>query len=96
MPAFSQSLEHALHQALTYANERHHEVLEFARRALSFESSNETATGLLLASLLQLGRPAEALKRHQAFCEILQKELGISEATSLEKLVQRAVNSVRK
>ena len=25
MPAFSQGLERALHQALTYANERHHE-----------------------------------------------------------------------
>jgi ATP-dependent Clp protease ATP-binding subunit ClpA len=25
MPAFSQGLERALHQALTFANERHHE-----------------------------------------------------------------------
>ncbi|WP_281683657.1 ABC transporter permease subunit [Thalassobaculum salexigens] len=81
---------------ISFANERHHEVLEFARRALSLESSNETATGLLLASLIQLGRPAEAVKRHQTFCEVLEKELGISEATTLENLVQRATNSVRK
>lgn len=81
---------------ISFANERHHEVLEFARRALSLEPSNETATGLLLASLIQLGRPAEAVKRHQTFCEVLEEELGISEATTLEKLVQRATNSVRK
>ena len=28
MPAFSQGLERALHQALTYANERHHEYAQ--------------------------------------------------------------------
>src|SRR5262245_9418898 len=36
MPAFSQGLEKALHQALTFANERHHEdaALQHGRMAL--------------------------------------------------------------
>lgn len=96
-----QDLESQLLQAcirlteVSFKLERLEEVLEFARRALKYDSANETATGLLLSALLKVGRPAEALKRYNSFCEILKEELGISEVSSIEQVISRAVGSAR-
>ncbi|MCT8989453.1 ATP-dependent Clp protease ATP-binding subunit ClpA [Chelativorans sp. SCAU2101] len=43
MPAFSQGLERALHQALTYANERHHEYATLEHLLLALIDDNDAA-----------------------------------------------------
>ena len=43
MPAFSQGLEKALHQALTFANERHHEYATLEHLLLALIDDNEAA-----------------------------------------------------
>jgi ATP-dependent Clp protease ATP-binding subunit ClpA len=43
MPAFSQSLERALHQALTFANERHHEYATLEHLLLALIDDNDAA-----------------------------------------------------
>ncbi|MEP1518496.1 MAG: Clp protease N-terminal domain-containing protein, partial [Nitratireductor sp.] len=43
MPAFSQGLERALHQALTYANERHHEYATLEHLLLSLIDDPDAA-----------------------------------------------------
>ena len=55
MPAFSQGLEKALHQALTFANERHHEyaTLEHLLMALT---DDEDAVAVLKACAVEIDR----------------------------------------
>ena len=43
MPAFSQSLEQALHQALTFANERHHEYATLEHLLLALIDDEDAA-----------------------------------------------------
>ena len=43
MPAFSQSLERALHTALTYANERHHEYATLEHLLLGLIDDQDAA-----------------------------------------------------
>ena len=43
MPAFSQSLERALHQALTFANERHHEYATLEHLLLALIDDTDAA-----------------------------------------------------
>ena len=43
MPAFSQSLEAALHRALEYANERHHEYATLEHLLLSLLDDRDAA-----------------------------------------------------
>ena len=43
MPAFSQGLEHALHQALSFANERHHEYATLEHLLLALLDDSDTA-----------------------------------------------------
>ena len=43
MPAFSQGLERALHQALTYANERHHEYATLEHLLLALVDDQDAA-----------------------------------------------------
>ena len=43
MPAFSQGLEKALHQALTFANERHHEYATLEHLLLALIDDAEAA-----------------------------------------------------
>ena len=42
MPAFSQGLERALHQALTFANERHHEYATLEHLLLALVDAGGT------------------------------------------------------
>jgi ATP-dependent Clp protease ATP-binding subunit ClpA len=44
MPAFSQGLEHALHQALSFANERHHEYATLEHLLLALLDDSDTAS----------------------------------------------------
>ena len=43
MPAFSQSLERALHQALTFANDRHHEYATLEHLLLALLEDQDAA-----------------------------------------------------
>lgn len=81
---------------ISFVNERHHEAIEFARRALTYDSANETATGLLLESLVEVGRPAEAYREFQNFNEVLKKELGVADATTFVEVRRRAVEAARR
>lgn len=76
---------------LNFSGERHCEAIEFARRALKLGPANESATGLLLESLITVGCPAEALREYQLFIKVLEGELGISNATSFKEVRRRAV-----
>lgn len=76
---------------LNFQSERFYEVIEFARRAIKLDPANESATGLLLESLVIVGRPAEAMREFQLFLKTLEEELGISQATSFEEVRKRAL-----
>ena len=74
MPAFSQGLEKALHQALTLANERHHEyaTLEHLLLALIDDSDAVGATHRREA----VGDNDHRATAHQPFERLLDDELG--------------------
>ena len=75
---------------ISFVNERYPECIEFARRALRFDSANETAAGLLVEALISVGRPAEAIREFQTFSKVLEIELGIKDATKMQELRTRA------
>lgn len=75
---------------ISFINERFSECIEFARRALKFDSANETAAGLLIEALISVGRPAEAVREFQVFSKVLEVELGIKDATKMQDLRMRA------
>ncbi len=97
MPSFSNSLEKAIHQALTYANERHHEyaTLEHLLLALIEDPDAAAVMGACNVDLEQLRR---------AVGDYVDKELGNlitgydedSKPTSgFQRVIQRAVIHVQ-
>ena len=67
MPAFSQGLEKALHQALTFANERHHEyaTLEHLLLALIDDADAAAVMRACNVDLEELKRTVLDLYRHR-------------------------------
>ena len=97
MPSFSHSLEKAIHQALTYANERHHEyaTLEHLLLALIEDPDAAAVMGACNVDLEQLRRTVS---------DYVDKELGNlitgydedSKPTSgFQRVIQRAVIHVQ-
>ena len=61
MPAFSQGLEKALHQALTLANERHHEYATLEHLLLALIDDAEAAAVMRACNV-----DLDELKQHRA------------------------------
>jgi len=97
MPAFSQGLERALHQALTYANERHHEYATLEHLLLAL-IDDQDAAAVMRACNVNL----EALRRN--IIEYIDGELdnlvtGYDEdskpTAGFQRVIQRAVIHVQ-
>ncbi|GGA54178.1 ATP-dependent Clp protease ATP-binding subunit ClpA [Nitratireductor aestuarii] len=97
MPAFSQGLERALHQALTYANERHHEYATLEHLLLAL-IDDQDAAAVMRACNVDL----EALRRN--IVEYIDGELdnlvtGYDEdskpTAGFQRVIQRAVIHVQ-
>jgi len=97
VPAFSQSLEHALHRALEYANERHHEYATLEHLLLSLLDDRDAAAVMKACSV-----DLEGLRAR--LTEYLDGELtalyvkGANEAqptTGFQRVIHRAVVHVQ-
>ena len=63
MPAFSRSLEAALHRALEYASERHHEYATLEHLLLALLDDRDAAA-VMRACNVEPGRAAQALTEY--------------------------------
>ena len=97
MPAFSQSLEAALHRALEYANERHHEYATLEHLLLSLLDDRDAVGG-------DAGLQRRSRRLRARITEYLDNELatlfvkGSSEAqptTGFQRVIHRAVVHVQ-
>jgi DNA-binding SARP family transcriptional activator len=71
---------------IDFAQGNHPQALEFARRALRFDRAHEQAVGILLESLIQVGRKAEATRQYDEFVRVMKEDYDIDDVPSFEEL----------
>ncbi|MFN8609266.1 MAG: response regulator [Vulcanimicrobiota bacterium] len=88
----TQCEEHFLNSltALTEATLSPVEALEYSQRMLEIDSCRQEATLAAMNALVALGRPEEAVRRYEACCRALRKELGMEPGIPLLEAYQRA------
>ncbi|MCB1383361.1 MAG: AAA family ATPase, partial [Notoacmeibacter sp.] len=97
MPAFSQSLERALHQALTFANERHHEYATLEHLLLAL-IDDEDAKAVMSACNVDIEELRKTVT-HYLDTELDNLVTGYDEdskpTTGFQRVIQRAVIHVQ-
>ncbi|MBS2040702.1 response regulator [bacterium] len=88
----SQCEEHFLNAltALTESAQSPLEALEYSQRMLEIDACRQEAALAAMNALVALGRPEEAVRRYEACCRALRKELGMEPAIPLMEAYHRA------
>ena len=88
----TQCEEHFLNAltALTEAAQTPVEALEYSQRMLEIDGCRQEAALAAMNSLVALGRPEEAVRRYEACCRALRKELAMEPGIPLLEAYQRA------
>jgi len=76
--------------ALTEAAQTPVEALEYSQRTLEIDGCRQEAALAAMTALIALGRPEEAVRRYEACCRALRKELGMEPGIPLLEAYQRA------
>lgn len=69
-----------------YINRAYFEAVEFSKRALSIDPLHELAVAVLVDSLVETGRPAEAVRQFSIHDDELRKQLDLDETASFDQL----------
>lgn len=69
-----------------YLKSSYPESIEFAKRGVEFDPLQEHLVAVLVESLIQSGRPAEAIRQYQSYVDHWNKEFGTDDAQSLEQM----------